>query len=300
MKKSAALLIALVFLFLLSSCKKDESKTSTPFLIFKSGTAYIVNGATVPLGGVLRFGISAAGGGGIITDFRVKKTTSSGTVTMLDKGMWIETGGFDTTLIYYKGVEEWECWDFFIMTDTRDTAAISLKVFKGSGSAFGAIHTYDSITIGYPTNSQYPHFLDLNTGQAYSTSTVSGKESLIDLVSFFYISSGSPSPTLSCPGYTDIGTNYPEITSWPVRNSTSYDYISVDNNHVTPGQFFAAQNDSLLVSSFGSTTSGKCKFCLTGKVVPFKTSDAKIGLIYIIRADESADGSMEISIKIQE
>lgn len=298
-KAAGCLFIGLALLF--NSCKKDEQIRSNPFLIFLSGSGFTPDGAVVPLGGVLKFGISAVGGGGIITDFRVRKISGGVSMTMLDKGMWREQGGFDTTLIFNKGTEPEERWEFFIMTHTRDTAVISITVLKGSGNAFGAIHYYPSITIGYPANSSYPHFVDLSSGVAYSGSTVSGFENKIDLASFFYFTGGKPSPTLTCPSYTTVVGYYPEITGWPVRNSTSYDYNAVDNNRISVAQFMAAENDSLLINAFNATqVSGLCKYCYTGKVVPFKTSRAKLGLIYVIRADESETGSMEIAVKIQE
>ncbi len=299
-RKPATLLLLLLIVFF-HSCTKESADRSTPFLIFIPGSGYTPDGAVVPLGGTLRFGISASGGGGIITDFRVRRISASGTVTMLDKGMWRELGGFDTTLVYNKNSDPEERWEFFIMTDTRDTAMISLKVLKGSGNAYGNIHYYPSITIGYPANNAYPHFVDLSNGLAYTSSNVGGKESTIDLASFFYYTGGKPSPTLTCPSYTSVVGYYPEISGWPVRNSTTYDYNAVDNNRISVEQFLAAGNDSLLINAYNATqVSGLCKYCYTGKVVPFKTSKSKLGLIYVIRADETEGGSMEIAVKVQE
>lgn len=299
-RRIQAVLLFVTGLLVFASCTKETDVRSKPFLIFISGNGFTPDGAVVPLGGSLKFGISASGGGGVITDFRVRRISQSGSVTMLDKGMWREQGGFDTTLIYNKNADPEERWEFFIMTDTRDTAMISLRVLKGSGNAYGDIHFYPSITIGYPANTAFPHFVDLSGGLAYPSSEVGGKESTIDLTSFFYITGGKPSPTLTCPSYTTVVGYYPEIAGWPVRNTTTYDYNAVDNNRISPEQFFAAANDSLLINAYNAAqVSGLCKYCYTGKVVPFKTSKSKLGLIYVIRADETEGGSMEIAVKIQ-
>jgi hypothetical protein len=70
---------------------------------------------------------------------------------------------------------------------------------------------------------------------------------------------------------------------------------------VSLDDFNAAKNDSLLVNSYGpQNVSGLCKYCYTGKIVPFKTASGKYGLIHVVRADEVDTGSIEIEVKIQE
>jgi hypothetical protein len=150
-------------------------------------------------------------------------------------------------------------------------------------------------------NNEFDHFLDLKTGIGYDQPDVTGHEPEIDLAAFFYITSGKPSPTLTCPAYPSAQTWYPVFEGWPVKNSTLYDYKTVDNDLVTSEQFDAAENDSLLVVGYKpQNVSGLCKFCYTGKIVPFKTADGKHGMIKVIRADEQDDGSMEIAVKIQQ
>jgi hypothetical protein len=91
------------------------------------------------------------------------------------------------------------------------------------------------------------------------------------------------------------------VGSWSTRNSTLYDYNAVDNDLVSLDDFNAATNDSLLVAAFKpQSTSGNCKFCFPGKIVPFKTQNGKYGLIRVIHADQVAEGYMELEIKIQE
>ncbi len=47
------------------------------------------------------------------------------------------------------------------------------------------------------------------------------------------------------------------------------------------------------------SVSGLCKYCNTGKIVPFKTEDGKFGLIRVVHADLFDAGYMELDIKIQ-
>lgn len=295
----------IIALFLLlgvfTQCTEEDSTDHFPFILFKQGEGFVKDGDRIPVGGQMQFGLEAVGGGGAITYIRVKRITGTAIVTELDKGIFIATGGLDTVLTFPKGPSEAETWNFFIMNEFRDTASVYLDIFLGDGSAYGEINHYPSILLSYPTNSLYGHFLDLDSGRTYTKANISGREAEIDLAAFFYYTSGNPSPTLTCPGYTSAQTHYPVFATWTVKNNTTYDYYSTDNDLVAPENFDSALNDSLLVAGYRpQNVSGLCKYCYTGKIIPFKTAGGKYGMIKVIRADETGDGTMEIGVKIQQ
>lgn len=295
------ILFILIILFLFVRCTKNESVESNPFILLKTGDAYTANEARVPVGGQLKFGLSAVGDGFAITNLTIKRVTASNTIIELDKGLYLKEGGLDTIVIFTKGSSETETWLFSILNENRDTASVSVKIYLGEGSAYGDINYFPNITIAYQNNTEFPHYLDLHSGTTYNETTITGNESNIDLVSYYYLSSGTSSPTLSCPGYNSAAGYYPELTNWTTKNSTLYDYSTTDNDLISIAQFDASQNDSLMVTAYiPNSTSGTCKFCYTGKVIPFKANNGKYGLIKVIRADETDTGSIEISIKIQQ
>ncbi len=285
---------------LYSGCSPEDSPDSNPFIIFKEGPEYTHNGDSIPVGGLLKFGFSAVGGGSAITNLRVERITTEKIVTEIDRGIYVETGGLDTVLSFTKSDAPVETWSFFIMNANRDTALMVLTIFKGDGSAYGAIHYYPSIFLSFQDNEDFPNFIDLDAGIGYSGENVAGHEFEIDLAAFWYLTSNKSSPTFTCPGYPSAQTYYPQFENWPVKNSTLYDYKTTDNDLISGEEFDAAVNDSLLVNGYKpENVSGQCKFCYTGKIIPFKTAGGKYGLIKVIRADETASGSMEIAIKIQ-
>ena len=293
--------LLIFFALTITCCSEEESTDQFPFIILKQGNEYTHDGVSIPVGGQMKFGISAVGGGSAITNLRVKRILQEETIIELDKGIFVASGGIDTILIYMKSDANQETWNFFIMNSSRDTASISLIVYKGDGSAYGDIFYYPSIILGYPANNQYQHFLDLNSGTAYTQENAGGHEQEIDLAAFFYVTSGLPSPTLTCPAYPSAITWYPVFADWTVKNPTTYDYKTSDNDLVSPEQFDSAENDSLLVAGYKpQNVSGLCKFCYTGKVIPFKTKDGKYGMVKVIRADQEEGGSMEIAVKIQQ
>lgn len=187
------------------------------------------------------------------------------------------------------------------MNANRDSAVLTLTVNLGEGTAYGPIKHFESIKIGMHDNTEFPHFLNVTEGVTYTSQTVTGNEAGVDVLAFVYYTGGKWSPTLNCPQYTTTPSYYPVVSNWPTRNSTVYDYNATDNDLVQLDEFLAASNDSLLVSSFKpGTSSGNCKFCYTGKLVPFKTQQGKYGIIRVKHADITTDGYMELEIKVQE
>ncbi|MBK7488525.1 MAG: hypothetical protein IPI74_01640 [Bacteroidales bacterium] len=291
--------IALLIIIVFAGCVREDPET-TPLILLKTGAAFTADGSEVPPGGVLRFGLSVSGGGGAITNLVVKRISDGVAVTEADKGMYISYGGLDTTLIYTKSYAQTERWVFSVMNSYRDTASVSLTVLKGAGSAWGEINYHPSIKAGLQDNQTLHYFVDLHSGAVWNAAEVTGHEAEVDMAAFWYITSGTSSPTLTCPAYSSALTYYPLFGSWDVRNQTMYDYYTSDNDLITVEQFNLATNDSLLVNAYRpGSVSGQSKFAYTGKVVPFRTADGKYGLIRVIHADETPSGEMEIAVKIQ-
>lgn len=286
-------------LFMITSCS-EENETAEAFLLLKTGTAYTANEAFIPTGGTIKIGIQASGAGVPLTYLRIDRITANDTITQVDRGMYVGSEGYDADFTFAKDTASVELWTVLVMNADRDTAVASLVVHKGSGSAYGEINYYDPITIGLQDNNSIGHFLDVHSGQVYDNQSVTGHESKIDIISYFYITSGLPSPTFTCPGYTSAVGYYPELADWPVKNSILYDYYSSDNNLISAEQFDQATNDSLLVNAYKpEKVSGNCKYGYTGKIIPFKTEEGKYGLIRVIEADETETGKITLAIKIQ-
>ncbi|RPH31241.1 MAG: hypothetical protein EHM93_14310 [Bacteroidales bacterium] len=292
-------------LFLAMGCKKEDKTTIEPKIILKNGADYSIDEQLVPVGGKLKFGITASDGGAIITNLRIQRIADGKLITELDKGLYIKNGGLDFDYSANKSSANQEIWQFFVMNSNRDSAITTITINLGAGSAYGEIYHYPSIKIGMQSNTEYPNYLDLHIGTLFTKANVTGHEADVDLVGFVYTTSGILSPTLCCPGYTGSSSvtgsdRYPEIEAWSVKRLTQYDYFSSDNNLVNPVKFNQAANDSLLVASYKpESVSGLCKYCNAGKIIPFRTEDGKYGLARVIHADLANGGYMELDVKIQ-
>jgi len=281
------------------SCTKDES-LSQASLILKTGTLYTPNGAYIPVGGTIRIGVLASGAGVPLTYIRIDRITGTDTVTQVDRGIYAGTEGFDADYSFAKSDSDAELWRVMVMNSDRDTSVKTITVFKGTGTAYGPVNFFENIQLSFQNNHSYGHFLDVNTGNVFDEATVTGHEGEIDILAYYYITSGLSSPTFTCPGYTAAVGFYPQLASWTIKNNTLYDYQTSDNNLITTSQFDAAENDSLLVTAYKpEKVSGNCKYGYTEKVIPFKTQQGKYGLIKVIHADEKEDGVMVISVKVQ-
>ena len=281
------------------SCSKDEP-TAKASLILKTGIAYTQNGAFISVGGSIKIGVLASGAGASLTYIRIDRISGGDTLTQVDRGIYIGSEGLDADYSFSKDTSSIEQWVVLVMNADRDTAIQRLTFYKGSGTAYGKINSFDDIKLSFQGNHTNGHFLDVHTGNVFDETTITGHESEIDILTYYYITSGLSSPTFTCPGYTAAVAYYPQMNTWKVKNTTLYDYRTSDNNLVTVAQFDAAQNDSLLVTAYKpDKVSGNCKYGYTGKVIPFKTHEGKYGLSKVIHSDEKEDGVIEIAIKVQ-
>lgn len=297
MKKYYLILIILVFF---ASCSKDEKVISFPTLKLKQGAGFIANNAWVSYGSPMKLGILVDGGGFPITYIRISRDMGLTKVVELDKGVYIKSGKLDTLFTFFRSNATLEYWTILVLNENRDSCKISFSVNKAAGNTWSSISHFTGIRIGYPENTQYSNYLSLTSGNNWHNSDVNGHADSVDLSAVFYVTSGILSPTLTCPGYTGAVAYFPVFTNWTIKNQTTYDYKTSDNNLVASADFDAAQNDSLLISAFNPQyTSGWCKFCTAGKIIPFKTATGKYGMLKVIHADLNTSGYMEFEIKVQ-
>lgn len=290
--------MAVVLLF---ACQNENIEISNPTLELLSGISYTQNNEEVAVGGKLMFAVKANGGGQPLTNILVKRITETDTIIEVDLGLYVEDIDFEYEINASKSEAEVECWQFVAMNANRDTVSVSQVVRLGQGVDYGSIKHFESIKIGMQDNTEFPHFLDATTGTTFTNATVVGNEAKVDILAFVYFTSDKWSPTLNCPQNTIAPSYYPTVNDWGVRNITRYDYKATDNNLISLDEFQKASNDSLLVKSYNpGNTNGNCKFCFTGKLVPFKTEQGKYGIIRVVYADTTTEGYMELEIKIQE
>ena len=294
-----ALFLLLSALLAFGSCKQDEPLQRAS-VILKTGIIYTSPNEEVQQGATIKIGVIASGGDAALTYIRIERISGTDTTVQLDRGIYKERPGLDEDFSFPKGNAAIETWRVLVMNADRDTATAQFVVRKAPGFNYGPIHHFTDVVLGMQNNFTSPSYLDADLGQVYDNVSVSGKENTVDMVSYFYYTSGLPSPSLACPGYTSVVGYYSTIVNWPEKNTTLFDYGSSDNDLISVQAFDAAANDSLLITGYDpAKVSGNCKYAYSGKVIPFKTQQGKYGLLKIVLADESEEGTMLMEIKIQ-
>jgi hypothetical protein len=147
-------------------------------------------------------------------------------------------------------------------------------------------------------NSTIGSYFDPFTGTVYTAADATANQSNVHILTYYYLSSGVPSFTFSSAGDSDAPTYQSAMADWGVKNYTDWDYLTV----VSTAAFDACTNDSLLVASFHSgpnISSRKYKWANSGKVIPFKTTNNKAGLIKVNAINGAESGYVDFDIKIQ-
>ena len=300
-KPTFYLVLSCAFLLMAAvSCKKDENP-APPAISLLSGSGYTASGAVVAVGGKLRFGISASGPDANITNFVVKKIMPDGSSkVVLDSGL--NSPAFTVSETFFQSVEAEARWTFQVMDKNRQFATTAITVFKDPASTWGGILDFPSVVMGFQNDTAHGQFLVPSTGKVYFADSAAINQTVVDIVTYYYVDEGIPSPSFSSAGELGGGITdyYPSINQWTTKNYTKWD-ISVDADPIPVSVFEACHNDSLLILSYDDVW-GKRKFkwANPGDVIPFMTSSGKKGLINVLSVENDPAGKITFAMKIQQ
>jgi hypothetical protein len=217
-RKIAFLLLSITIVF--SACIKNEDP-KPPSVSLKSGNDYTPDGAIVVIGAPLKFGIVASASDANITNLVVKKIMPDGVEkVVLDSGC--NSTGFNIDRIFYQSVEEQAKWTIQVMDKNRLFATTAITINKDPNSSWGGIYDYGKIVMGYQNNTILGQFLVPSTGQVFNEDSAAVNQSLIDIVTYYFVDENLPSPTFSSPGELGGGITayYPKLEQWSTLRYT--------------------------------------------------------------------------------
>lgn len=289
-----------------SSCKDNED-TLPPTIEIKFSTDNTADGDTLEVGNPIRVTISAKGSDANITNFLVEKVFEDTRKTVIDSGL--NSSGFEVTEVFYQGVEDNVDWTFTVMDRNRNSESVSLNIIKDPNSQFGGILEFDNIVLGFQNNTEIGNFFLPQINEVYFEDSATIYKDLVDVLCYFYYSEDNgvnkPSPTFSSPGEDDncsgylYEEHYPFISDWDIRNYTKYD-IHVSNG-ITEELYNNMHNDSLIIVSYDDVWGKKkYKWVTDGLFIPFQTANGNKGIIHVIEAENTEDGKITFSMKIQQ
>ncbi len=281
-----------VLAIILSGCKKED-ENSIPTLTIKTSTGYTCDGSFLN-NHKAKLGIVADGGGENITNLVIKITKNGNTTTLIDEGHNDATLDITKELQLSQGDSLY--WNITVMNKDRQSASVSFFT-RDTTLSYGEIWSYAGIRMGMQSSTIGSYF-DPFTGTVYNATEATANQGNVHILTYYYLSSGIPSFTFASAGDSDAPTYLPAMTNWSLKNYTDWDYVTV----VSTSTFDACTNDSLLVAAFHSgagISSRKYKWADAGKVIPFKTTNNKTGLIKVNAISGAESGYIDFDIKIQ-
>lgn len=292
------LLLAVMTFF--TACKKNEDTPDQLFTFdLTTGNGYVSGDVTLATGEQFKVGLQAFAR----TDFTLTR--------LLVTRTWDNkpTDSFDTTLnltaLNYDfkensrvevGVETW------IFTITQSDGSTLIKSFNiTTESIVGPIFTYDQRILGAQQSSTGGSFASTN-GVVYNLADAKINAALVDWLYYFGINSQatitSPDNSDAIKIFTDGGTvenpGPNALVNWSVRNNTRFRTI------IDTIDWDAIQDDTELINLAEGAIEPAALELMAGYYVAFITTEGKKGLIRINAINQEEDGTIDISVKVQQ
>lgn len=286
-------IVMIIISFTIVSCNKDE-QNALPEIKLKNTLNYTTDKSYLN-NHQIKLGIQASSKDANITNLVIKCSGKDFTKTIIDEGYNVAVLDIDKifTNVWGDTLE----WTLTVMDKNRNFKSIKITTFDTS-KIYAPINYYQQIEMGMQNNTTLPQLLNAYSGNLFTIAQGPQNAALVDVLCYYYITSGLPSYTFSSAGDQDAPTYYPSINSFSPKNYTDWDYAT----QISVAAFDNCNNDSLLIAAFHSGagfSSRKYKFADAGKVVPFKTAGGKTGLIKVISVSGNESGKIVFDLKIQ-
>lgn len=263
--KLSLLLVLIIAILFVSSCKKDDNTPKTYNLIV---TANPLNSGTVIGGGAYKVGESV----------NIKATPNSGYL-FINWTIGDTEVSKDTSFTYTTTAE-----------DVLLTANFEKKII---------------VKMGAQSNTTIGAFYSISQDSVYTQDAASTHQDIIDLICFYEHVSPSRlnDITISSPGANITGiyggtTTDPSL--WTTKRLTTF---TAPKTAITTAAFdLLKQNDATIADYYDATvTSGnkKAKTLAIDQIYAFKTQDNIYGLFKVINVAQGANGYVEVELKLK-
>ncbi len=290
--KLAIGLLSISFAFF--GCKKENTNFPPPTIDLVSGSGFVSSDTILNIGEAFKIGVIANNPEVNLTNFIIR-VEGDMTETYLDSGMNTPILNFERTII--KGISESEKWTFIIRDRDGKSSEKSLVITKDTLSSYGNIQYFPNIELGAQDNLA-GSFYSLSEDSVFNLASAFSNQSTIDLC-YFYDIIEIDENTIASPGANIHESIFPGasgINNWAVRRTTRFKIANISES-----DFMNATNDSLLLIAYGqSEGKRKAKNIHTGNIFSFRNEDGKLGLFKVNSLVGTDEGTINISIKVQE
>lgn len=280
----------------ISSCSKKEDQNDQNLqLNFTVGPGYISGNATLSAGEHFKVGIHAianASTGAPVTRLTIIRTFINKPDTVMDSTMSTTVLAFDFNTFANGEIGE-ETWNFILRDRDGFTAEKSFVITTVSTP--GPIQTYTQKILGAQLNAA-GNFLATDDGTIYTLPDAKNNSNRID---FLYFYSFTTMANLAAPDDVEAATVYNDpvngLQTWAVLNPTLFKKIT------DPVDWDAIQDDTqIIVLTQTGVTEPKVSNLAVHDFIAFITGAGKKGLLRVDLITGEDEGTIEISVKVQE
>jgi hypothetical protein len=293
-RNNSFFLLLFIGAFFLGGCKKDYER---PIIQLIPGTGLFYTDTLADPGQLFSIRIRGNSGSSPATNFRISVETNGVTGTVLDSGIYSED--INLTKSFYFGGNNTEKWTFYVKNKEGIVAAQSISIRRNPNALYGPVVEYPNLILKMQENNG-GNMMVLSTGEVIPGASSVSYQTTVDFLAYY---STINYYTLSSPNETEAPGFYPSILSMTTKNEIRYKDIYTE---VSPAAYDAVMNDSLILASYDNSVIGKrkAKNVIAGNVIPFAVQTGpmagKKGLIKIMDTQGEANGTITLSIKIQQ
>lgn len=284
------LLLSGLLAMLMQSCSQENEPAVPPTLTVTFSDSTAMTDTTLEAGQSLDIIVSGIGNDNNITYFALLRNG----VHVLDSGL--NAASFVSHRTIVRGIDSVEKYTVIIRDRDFNETSFSFNIGLKPTLVYGDINTLSNIVLGAQNNTTTGSFLNLFSGQMYNLSQAFLNQDSVQMVYYYDVADLN---TIASPN-ANIDTSYfggsSGLANWTIKNEIRY--VQIFN---TEAEFMSMQNDSLIIANIFPYDIGKrkAKILQAGHMYEF-CSDGRYGIFYVNNVVGTNEGTIEISIKMQD
>lgn len=301
MKKRLSIVFGLLAagMLMFTSCSDDSSDPGdiNPSMTFVGGTGYTSGDVTLTTGTEFTVGINASSStesNAKLTNFKVTRVFSNKPEVFIDST--ISTDHFSIDINFFANAEVGTENFIFLITDKDgQTKELSFVVTTETEIVNGPINTFSMKIMGAQGSTTGSSFASID-GSVYSLADAKTNATKVDWLYFYGATNHA---TLAAPDDADAAIIFNNATNglqeWAVLNPTRFKKVTdaIDWDNINDDAVIVAQTASGVTLTKGNELAAS-------DVLAFITSTGKKGLIKVNSISGTTDGTITISVKVQQ
>jgi hypothetical protein len=202
------------------------------------------------------------------------------------------------TIDLIKSQEDTDIVKIYVKDAAGNEVETSITITK-AGEAFGNILTF-TVTLGAQDNTEFGGALNIVEGAAKTFEEGATAPESIDIIYYYDAASGDNNTLGSANANFDglLSTYAGDPEQWSVRNESRYSKSDIE---IDAAAFDAMENDELIIANLaGDDAKRKAKKLSAGKYYAFYTAAGKNGILRVDEVTGEAEGTITITVKVQE